>query len=161
ALAASFANVVITTDARFEKVVLATNLFEPIQLSIARDGRVFFAERHGAVKVWNPSNNSTETIGQLDVFTGPEDGLLGLALDPGFLTNNWLYLFHATPGVPENRISRFTLINGKLNVTSQKTLLHIPTLPRKPNHSGGGLGFDAQGNLYASSGDYTFINESQ
>src|SRR5437763_198892 len=85
-----------------QKTTLATNLFEPIQLSIAKDGRVFFGERHGAVKVWDPHNSSTETIGQLEVFTGPEDGLLGLALDPGFLTNHWIYLFHSTPCVFEN-----------------------------------------------------------
>jgi cytochrome c len=148
-------------DGRFEKVVLATNLFEPIQLSIAKDGRVFFGERHGAIKVWNPESNATEEIGRLEVFTGPEDGLLGLALDPGFLTNHWIYVFHSTVGVLENRVSRFAVVDRKLDLGSQKTLLHIPTLAKKPNHSGGGLGFDGAGNLYASTGDYTFINDSQ
>src|SRR3954471_19133392 len=80
-------------EGHFQKVVLATNLVEPIQLSIAKDGRVYLGERHGAVKVWNPKNGATETIGKLEVFTGPEDGLLGVALDPGFLTNHWIYLF--------------------------------------------------------------------
>jgi cytochrome c len=148
-------------DSKFQKLTLATNLFEPIQLSIAKDGRVFLAERHGAIKVWNARNGSTEVVGQLEVFTGPEDGLLGLALDPGFLTNHWVYLFHSTPGVLENRVSRFTISDGKLDLGSQKILLRIPTLAKKPNHSGGGLGFDARGNLYASTGDYTFINDSQ
>jgi cytochrome c len=96
----------------------------------------------------------------LNVFTGPEDGLLGLALDPQFETNHWIYVFHSTAGVLENRVSRFTLRDGALDITSQKVLLHIPTLPKKPNHSGGGLGFDAAGNLYASTGDYTFISDS-
>lgn len=155
------ANTTPLPDSHFRKVVLATNLFEPIQLSVAQDGRVFFGERHGAVKVWNPADESTTTMGQLEVFTGPEDGLLGLALDPGFQTNHWLYLFHATPGVLENRVSRFTIVSNALNLSSQKILLRIPTLAKKPNHSGGGLGFDAQGNLYASTGDYTFINDSK
>jgi cytochrome c len=144
---------------QFQITVLATNLDEPIQLSIASNGDVYFGERHGAVKVWKPQGE-TVTIGKLQVFTGPEDGLLGLALDPGFLTNHWLYIFHSTPGVLENRVSRFTVTNQTLDLTSEKVLLHIPTLPKKPNHSGGGLGFDAAGNLYASTGDYTFINDS-
>src|SRR4051812_12148194 len=148
-------------EGHFHKVVLATNLVEPIQLSIAKDGRVFFGERHGVVKIWNPQSAATETIGKLEVFTGPEDGLLGVALDPGFMTNHWIYLFHSTPGVLENRVSRFSIVDGKLDLESSKTLLRIPTLAKKPNHSGGGLGFDAQGNLYASTGDYTFINDSQ
>lgn len=144
----------------FNVAVLAANLNEPIQLSIAPDGKVYFGERHGAVKVWQPQAGKTETLGRLNVFVGPEDGLLGLALDPGFSTNHWLYLFHSTPRLPENRVSRFTVINSELDLNSQKVLLRIPTLPKKPNHSGGGLAFDGAGNLYASTGDYTFINDS-
>ena len=145
---------------RFRAVVLATNLHEPIQLSIAGDGSVYLAERHGGLKVWKPDSASATEVGRLKVFTGGEDGLLGLALDPGFLTNHWLYLFHSTPDVLENRVSRFTLRDGVLDLDSQKVLLRIPTLARKPNHSGGGLAFDGAGNLYASTGDYTFINDS-
>jgi cytochrome c len=145
---------------RFRKVVLATNLDEPIQLSVAADGSVYFGERHGAVKAWKSVARETSLVGQLDVFTGPEDGLLGLALDPGFITNHWIYIFHSSAGVLENRVSRFTLANGVLDHGSQKVLLHIPTLAKKPNHSGGGLAFDGHGNLYASTGDYTFINDS-
>jgi cytochrome c len=148
-------------DERFHKSVLATNLFEPIQLSIAADGRVFFGERHGKVKVWSPTSEAVTELGELNVFSGPEDGLLGLALDPGFLTNHWIYIFHSTPGILENRVSRFTATSNRLDLASQKVLLHIPTLPKKPNHSGGGLGFDAHGNLYASTGDYTFISDSK
>jgi len=150
----------ISDESRFRKVVLSTNLDEPIQLSIAKDGRVYFGERHGGVKVWRPDTQRTETVGQLNVFSGPEDGLLGLALDPGFLTNHWLYLFHSAPGVLENRVSRFTIDHELLDVASEKILLRIPTLAKKPNHSGGGLAFDGAGNLYASTGDYTFINDS-
>src|SRR4249919_3523544 len=120
---AFFALGVFAQETQLQRVTLATNLVEPIQLSIARDGRVFFGERHGAVKVWDPKSGSSEAIGQLEVFTGPEDGLLGLALDPGFLTNHWLYLFHSTPGVFENQVSRFAVENGKLDLESRKTLL--------------------------------------
>jgi cytochrome c len=151
----------ITPDeSHFRKVVLATNLNEPIQLSVAKDGRVYFGERHGAVKVWNPKTEHATSIGHLNVFTGPEDGLLGLALDPGFVTNHWVYIFHSTVGILENRVSRFTVNGDALDLDSQKVLLHIPTLAKKPNHSGGGLGFDSAGNLYASAGDYTFITDS-
>jgi cytochrome c len=147
-------------ESHFRKVVLATNLYEPIQLDVANDGRVYFAERRGAIKVWQPSSAESTTalmLGKLNAFTGSEDGILGLALDPGFSTNHWLYLYHSTVGVLENRVSRFTVNGESLDLASQKVLLHIPTLAKKPNHSGGCLGFDAHGNLYASTGDYTFI----
>ena len=149
-----------TDESHFRKVILSTNLDEPIQLSVARNGRVYFGERRGAVKVWKPDTRETVTVGRLPVFSGPEDGLLGLVLDPGFLTNHWLYIFHSSPGVLENRVSRFTVEDEALNLDSEKVLLRIPTLSKKPNHSGGGLAFDAAGNLYTSTGDYTFINDS-
>ncbi len=144
----------------FRKVILASNLNEPIHLDISRDGRVFLVERRGGVKVWDPRDKTTKPIAALNVFSGPEDGLLGLALDPGFTSNRWIYVFHSTPGVLENRVSRFQLNNQGLDPASQAILLRIPTLAKKPNHSGGCLGFDAEGNLYASTGDYTFINDS-
>lgn len=148
-------------SAAFQKVVLATGLDEPIQLSVARDGRVFFGERHGGVKVWRPDRPGAQTLGRLEVFTGPEDGLLGMVLDPGFLTNHWLYLFHSVPGILENRVSRFTVTGDSLDLASGRVLLRIPTLIPKPNHSGGGLAFDGAGNLYVSTGDYTSINDSE
>ena len=144
----------------FRKEVLANQLDEPIQLSVAADGRVFFGERHGAVKVWDPQTLATTTLVRLEVFTGSEDGLLGLVLDPGFLTNHWIYLFHSQPGVLENQVTRYTVENDGIGLASKKVLLRIPTLAKKPNHSGGGLGFDASGNLYASTGDYTFHSDS-
>ncbi|MEN9678342.1 MAG: hypothetical protein RIS76_4238 [Verrucomicrobiota bacterium] len=151
---------VLPEPSHFRTVVLATNLAEPIQLSVATDGQMIFGERRGAIKIWHPDTGSTAMAGRLDVFTGTEDGLLGLTVDPGFATNGWIYVFHSTPGVLENRVSRFTVRDDLLQSETQKILLRIPTLARKPNHSGGGLGFDANGNLYASTGDYTFINDS-
>jgi glucose/arabinose dehydrogenase len=147
-------------DVRLQRTVLATDLHEPIALDVARDGSVYFAERRGAVKVYLPRTGETTTAGMLSVFTGPEDGILGLALHPGFETNGWVFLFHSTPGVLENRVSRFTITGNSLDPASQKILLRIPTLIPKPNHSGGGLGFDGVGNLYASTGDYTYADKS-
>lgn len=149
-----------TSSFRFQKRVLASALAEPIHLDISADGRVFVVERHGGIKVWDPRTETLKTLATLNVFSGPEDGLLALALDPGFVTNQWIYLFHSTPGVLENRVSRFTVSDQGLDLGSQVILLRIPTLAKKPNHSGGCLGFDASGNLYASTGDYTFITDS-
>lgn len=148
------------TAEAFQITVLATSLSEPIQLSPAADGRVYFAERTGTIKVWQPTTQITVTLGRLTPQTNLESGVLGLALDPGFLTNHWLYLFHSTPGVFENRVSRFSVNGDALDLASQKILLHIPTEHRGVNHLGGGLGFDQAGNLYASVGDNTIIDSS-
>lgn len=138
---------------------LATNLTEPIKLSIARNGEVWFCERPGSVKVWNPADGKVRLAGFRPLSKGPEDGLLALALDPGFSTNRWLYLFHSEIGRLENYVSRYTVVDGLIDTNSQKILLRFPD-DRGVNHSGGGLDFDAQGCLYVGTGDNTFVAES-
>jgi cytochrome c len=150
----------VHAKAALQRTVLATNLIEPIALEVTTDGRVVIAERRGAVKIWNPTSSETITAGLLNVLTGQEDGVLGLALHPAFVNNGWIFLYHSTPGVLENRLSRYALTNGALDLGSEKILLRVPTLIPKPNHSGGGLGFDAAGNLYLSTGDYTYADKS-
>ncbi len=133
---------------------------EPISLDVAGDGAVYVAERRGGLFRWDPVTGNVREFGRLEVFTGPEDGLLGFVLHPGFITNHWIFAYHSTPGVLENRLSRFTVTNGVLDAASHRILLRIPTLIPKPNHSGGGLDFDAAGNIYLGTGDYTLAGGS-
>jgi hypothetical protein len=71
--------------------------------------KVYFGERHGAIKLWNRSDGVTRRIGQLNVFTGPEERSLGLALDSGFTTNHWLYVSIPRLVRWKIRVSRFRL----------------------------------------------------
>ena len=68
----------------FEKVTLDSNTSNPMELDIAPDGRVFYIERDGRVQIIKPDTGTTVTAIDLDVFTGNEDGLLGIRLDPDF-----------------------------------------------------------------------------
>src|SRR5438309_8905462 len=79
-------------EGNFKKVVLATNLTEPMNLSVAADGRVYLVERLGVLKVWTPATGAMKTITSIKTFQGSENSLLGIALDPGFLKNHWVYL---------------------------------------------------------------------
>src|SRR5690349_15825903 len=68
------------TDGNFHKVIIDTDkevngkledtLKDPMELAVATDGRVFYAERDGAVKMWKPQTKKTIIIGQLKPFTG-------------------------------------------------------------------------------------------
>ena len=49
----------------FRKVVLAHGLNDPMELQVAKDGRVLFIERGGAVKIWKPDTKSTVEVAKL------------------------------------------------------------------------------------------------
>ncbi len=162
------------SDGPFRKVILDADqkvgekfedtLKDPMELAVAPDGRVFYAERAGVVKMWKPETKTTVVIGTLKVFTGLEEGLLGITLDPNFVRNGWIYLNHSLPDTTENRpgekagiirVSRFTLKGDALDLASEKTILEIPVQREQCCHVGGSLAFDANENLYVSVGDNT------
>jgi len=164
------------TDGPFRKVVLESDkdldgdgkiddsLADPMELSVAKDGRVFYIERAGKISVWDPQSRSSKQVGKIEVFRGLEDGLLGLTLDPNFLQNHWIYLYYSKPETGhdangkktgENRVARFTLNGDSLDIASEKILVRVATQREECCHSGGSLNFDSQGNLYLSAGDNT------
>lgn len=140
----------------FAKVVLDDEAENPIDLAVAPDGRVFFIERKGELKVYRPDLGLTRLAGELAVATDFEDGLLGMALDPDFARNNWLYLMYSPQGdEAKQQVSRFALDGDKLVLGSEVALLEIPTQRRTCCHSGGALAFGPDGSLYIGVGDNT------
>ena len=127
-----------TIEDSWSKTVLEPDTDDPMELAVARDGRIFFVERGGNVRVLDRASGTTSTIGNLDVYTGQEDGLLGIALDPDFSTNGWMYLFYSPAG-PEAKqhVSRFTLSGNALDMSSEQVLLEIPTQRDECCHAGG------------------------
>ncbi|MEC3905676.1 ThuA domain-containing protein [Tamlana sp. 2201CG12-4] len=145
----------IPPENRFVKQVLDFNLNEPMELDELPEKGILFVERRGALKLFDFNTAQTKTIAQLDLFYGNEDGLLGLAVDPNYKRNNWIYLFYSAPGdAPLQYVSRFDLIDDTLDFDSEKILLKIPTI-RKCCHSGGALEFGPDGNLFITLGDNT------
>ncbi len=169
------------TDAGFTKVVLDADLVkpdgsredtikDPMEMAVAKDGRVFYAQRNGIIKMWKPDTKTTVEIAKIKVWEGNEDGMLGIALDPNFLKNGWVFLTHSLPETTKDasgqevgiiRVSRFTLVGEQLDPASAKGLIDIPELRGKACcHVGGSLAFDASGNLYIAIGDNTNPFES-
>ena len=160
---AGFRKVILDEDATIAGEKRDT-IVDPMELAVAADGRVFFVERSGVVKMWKPANKTTSTIAKLAVFTGNEDGMLGITLDPKFSENNWVYLNFGSPESFNDdkgnkmgliRVSRFTLEGDTLNLASETKIIDIPEQRITCCHVGGSLSFDAQGSLYVSVGDNT------
>jgi cytochrome c len=145
---------------RFTRVVLAEKLDEPIELAVLPDERVLFIERHGYVNLYKPTDGQVHRIATIPVSTKyadssqAEDGLLGLAADPNFAANGWVYMYYSPAGPDANNVlARFTLTGDSLDLASQKVLPEIPVQRLACCHTGGSITFDRAGNLYLSTGD--------
>ncbi|GAA3009211.1 ThuA domain-containing protein [Streptosporangium longisporum] len=152
-----------TVAARFQKVTLDGAPDQPMELDVAADGRVFYISRSGKVNLIPAGGGGTRVIGTLPVYVGGEDGGVGLALDPNFAANGWIYLNYSPAGGGEvNRVSRFTFNGTSLDLSSEKKLLEVPAYRNvdEPGHTGGYLAFGPNGNLYIGPGDDTNPNGS-
>ncbi|MCI0346326.1 MAG: ThuA domain-containing protein, partial [Chloroflexi bacterium] len=148
----------------WSRAVLTDDARNPLALAVAPDGRVYYVERTGEVRMWDPRTGRALLAARLDVDTTWENGLLGIALDPAFATNGWVYLYHSTPvaepppatGPPgDNVLSRFTArADGTLDLATRLDLLHVPS-ERACCHEGGSLAFAPDGTLFLSTGDNT------
>lgn len=146
----------VPDSSRYTRTVLAQGLDEPLEMALLPNKDVLFIERKGGVRIYKDETKELKTIANFNVFSGIEDGLLGVAAHPQFSENNWLYFYYSVAGEREiNRLSRFELIGDSLVHSSEKIMLEIPTQRIYCCHSAGYLAFDAQGHLYLATGDNT------
>jgi glucose/arabinose dehydrogenase len=144
------------TDAeRFEKIQLDGNTDDPLDLAVDSAGRVFYVERGGAVKVYDPVLRATVLAARFDVLVQHTHGMHGIVLDPGFATNKWLYLYYSPLNDTVARVSRFTFneATDTVDKASERVLLRINSQRTTNAHEGGGMAFDPAGNLYVGTGD--------
>ena len=141
----------------FEKVTLDDDTSNPMELDVAADGRVFYIERTGEVRIWKPSNEQTVEAGVIPVTTSQENGLLGLQLAPDFEQSGWLYLFYSQLPDSSNTqvVSRFKVVGDELDMTSEQRILTYQHQREECCHSSGSLYFGLDGSLYITSGDNT------
>ncbi len=157
--------------APLSKEIVAEGLRDPMEIAIAPDGDLYVTEREGRVLRVHPPTGGMFEIGQLEVEAlriadrdsayAREDGLQGIALDPKFAENQRLYLYYSAPDKLLNRLSRFQLRDGVLDMDSELMLLEIPTQrDNRVCHHGGSIEFGPDGLLYLSAGDNTNPFES-
>ena len=123
-------------------------------MQFAPDGRLFVAEQGGRLRVIKDGVLLPTPFLTLTVSSVGERGLLGVAFDPAFATNRFVYVYYtATTPAIHNRISRFTA-NGDVAVAgSEIVLLDLNNLSGATNHNGGALAFGGDGKLYVAVGE--------
>jgi glucose/arabinose dehydrogenase/PKD repeat protein len=150
----------------------ANELGEAMSLAVMPNRSVIHTARDGAVRITDV-NGTTSLAGRLNVYTHDEEGLQGVAVDPNFASNRYVYLYFSprlstpdgdapTDGTQadwdrwkgELHLSRFVLkTDNTLDLASEKIVLRVPNDRGQCCHVGGDLDFDAAGNLYLTTGD--------
>lgn len=138
----------------FTGTTFVSGLNNPTAMTFAPDGRLFVAEQGGAVRVVKDGVLLTAPFVRLTVDSRGERGVLGLAFDPAFATNGFVYVYYTatTPRV-HNRISRFVAVGDVARAGSETVLLDLNDLSAATNHNGGALHFGPDGKLYAAVGE--------
>src|SRR5262245_56859123 len=124
-------------------------------MAFAPDGRLFVCLQSGQVRVIDKNGVLlANPFVTLSVDSSGERGLLGVAFDPNFAGNHYVYLYHTVPGSPaHNRISRFTA-NGNVAVAnSEFVLVDLDNLSNATNHNGGAFHIGPDGKVYVGVGE--------
>lgn len=154
-----------TFPTNFTQVAVASGLNAPTVAMAAPDGRIFVALQGGSLRVVKNGTLLPTPFIQLTVNSSGERGLLGIAFDPDFITNQYVYLYYTVPTsgtvAVHNRISRFTA-NGDVAVAGSETIiLELNPLSAATNHNGGSILFGPDQKLYVGVGENANSANSQ
>ncbi len=141
--------------AGFAQAHVAGSLRLQTAVAFAPDGRIFVAEQSGNVRIIKNNVPLTTPFVTVPVDARGERGLIGIAVDPDFLTNNYIYVYytHTVNGsAPRNRISRFTATND-VATGGETLILNLEPLSSALIHNGGALHFGPDGKLYVAVGE--------
>src|SRR5438552_833793 len=98
-----------TLPAGFAETTLLTGLSSPTSLTLVPDGRLLIAQQGGALRVAQNGQVLVTPAVSLNVDSSGERGLLGVAVDPNFTSNQFVYLYYTQASGGLHRVSRFTM----------------------------------------------------
>lgn len=141
------------TQAGFNQVLVASGISNPTVMSFAPDGRLFVAQQNGALRIIENGVLLATPAVTLSVHSSGERGLLGIAFDPNFNTNHFVYLYYTLSSGAYNRISRFTVNGNSIALSTESVVLNLDLLSSATNHNGGTISFGPDGKLYIGVGE--------
>ncbi len=138
----------------FTETKVTGGLSDPTAMAFAPDGRLFVAQQGGQLRVIKNGSLLATPFLTVTVSSAGERGLLGVAFDPDFAANGFVYIYYtATTPAIHNRVSRFTASGDTAAPGSETVLLDLNNLSSATNHNGGALHFGPDGKLYIAAGE--------
>lgn len=137
----------------YEIEVIAKNLYVPWAIDISDEGKIYFTERSGAVRI---IENGKLNPQPLITFSSPfvsqgEGGLMGIALDPNFSNNHYIYVMHSY--LESNQIyNRIVRLVENNNIASIDQII-LDKIPGGGIHNGGRIKIGPDKKLYIATGD--------
>jgi glucose/arabinose dehydrogenase/regulation of enolase protein 1 (concanavalin A-like superfamily) len=146
----------------FERTTLVSGLNQPTDFRFLPDGRILIAEKGGAIKVYHDGEVHDApliTLAVLQTDNDEERGLLGIAPDPDFENNGYLYVSYTSQD-NHDRLSRVTVVGDHADPATEVVLLESDQLGNVFHH-GGDIEFGPDGKLYWAMGMNTYNPNSQ
>ena len=152
-----------TLPAGFTETQFGSNVgSSPTAMEFAPDGRLFVCLQGGQLRVIENGVLLATPFVTVPTTANGERGLLGIAFDPNFASNQFVYVYYTVITAPiHNRVSRFTA-NGNVAVPGSETvILELDNLSGATNHNGGAIHFGPDGKLYVAVGENANAGNSQ
>jgi len=146
----------------FTETLVTSGLSSPTAFAFAPDGRLFVCQQGGQLRVIKNGSLLSTPFLTVPTDSAGERGLLGVAFDPNFATNQFVFVYYTVNTTPRfNRVSRFTA-NGDVGVAgSEMLILQLDNLSSATNHNGGSIHFGPDGKLYIAVGENANSSNSQ
>lgn len=127
-----------TLPAGFAESLVASGISKGTAMAFAPDGRLFICQQSGELRVVKNGALLAQPFVDLSVDSSGERGLLGVAFDPNFAANNFVYVYYTVSTSPRhNRVSRFTATGDVAVAGSETLILQLDNLSGATNHNGG------------------------
>ncbi|MBK9124326.1 MAG: PQQ-dependent sugar dehydrogenase [Chloroflexi bacterium] len=150
----------------FSEEIYAQGLSSPTAMAWAPDGRLFIAQKGGTVRVVSAAGALLPTpFVSITVDSAGERGLIGIALDPDFVSNGHVYVHYTRPAKnsnpPRGRIDRYTAAGDIAAPGSKQNIVKLDYSSGATNHNGGAIHFGTDGKLYIAVGDTAVASNAQ